>query len=163
METNPEKCSHIFFVFFFNSSRAKFQGQGQFPSKLQLLESSKTCKFLQELHCGGSAILRSTSGTMSKTNDTTRYYKTVRGNKSGTTIYYKALRGNIPARTRRPRDVPCPSKVLMSGTCRGSLRDSQVTNTKIDDLMKKMFSRSNSACITYLFLLFSGRTNIQKF
>ena len=29
--------------------------------------------------------------------------------------------------------------------------------------MKKLFLRSNSPCITYLFLFFTGRTNIQKF
>ena len=29
--------------------------------------------------------------------------------------------------------------------------------------MKKLFFRSNSPCITYLFLLFTGRTNIQNF
>ena len=29
--------------------------------------------------------------------------------------------------------------------------------------MKKLFSRSNSPCMTYLFLFFAGRTNIQKF
>ena len=29
--------------------------------------------------------------------------------------------------------------------------------------MKKLFFRSNSPCITYLFLFFIGRTNVQKF
>ena len=29
--------------------------------------------------------------------------------------------------------------------------------------MKKLFFRSNSPCITYLFLFFTGRTNIRKF
>ena len=29
--------------------------------------------------------------------------------------------------------------------------------------MKKLFLRNNSLCITYLFLFFIGRTNIQKF
>ena len=29
--------------------------------------------------------------------------------------------------------------------------------------MKKLFFRSNSPCITYLFLFFTGRTNIKKF
>ena len=33
--------------------------------------------------------------------------------------------------------------------------------TKIDGLMKKLFFRSNSPCTTYLFLFFTGRTNIQ--
>ena len=33
----------------------------------------------------------------------------------------------------------CPLKVLMSRTYRGPSRDSQGTNTKTDDLMKKLF------------------------
>ena len=37
-----------------------------------------------------------------------------------------------------------------------------MSNTKIDDIMKKLFLRSNNPCITYLFLFFTGRTNIQK-
>ena len=66
------------------------------------------------------------------------------------------------------REVPGTSpegslKVLMSGTYRRLSGDSQGTNTKIDDFMKKLFFRSNSPCIIYLFLLFTGRTNIQKF
>ena len=56
-----------------------------------------------------------------------------------------------------------PLKVLMTGTYRGSSCDSQGTNTKIDELMKKLFCRCNSPCITHLFLFFTGRTNIQKF
>ena len=35
-------------------------------------------------------------------------------------------------------------KILTSGTYRGSSGDSQGTNTKIDDFMKKLFFRSNS-------------------
>ena len=65
-------------------------------------------------------------------------------------------------------DVPRTSpegllKVLTSGFYKGPSGDSQGTNTKIDDFMKKLFLRSNSPCITYLFLFFTGRTNIQKF
>ena len=41
--------------------------------------------------------------------------------------------------------------------------DSQGTNTKIDDLMKKLFFSSNSPCFTHLFLFFTGKTNIQNF
>ena len=41
--------------------------------------------------------------------------------------------------------------------------DSQGTNTKTDDLMEKLLSRSSSPCITYLFVFFTGRTNAQKF
>ena len=44
-----------------------------------------------------------------------------------------------------------------------NVQNLQGTNTKIDDLMKKLFFRSNSPCITCLFLLFTGRTDIQKF
>ena len=42
-------------------------------------------------------------------------------------------------------------KVLMSGTYGGPSADSQGTNTIIDDLMKKLFCRCNSPCITHLF------------
>ena len=45
-----------------------------------------------------------------------------------------------------------PLKILMSGTYRGPSGDSQRTNTKTDDFMKKLLFRSNSR-----------RTNIQKF
>ena len=71
---------------------------------------------------------------------------------------------SLPARTRWPGDVPeGPLKVLTPGTYEGPSRDSQRINTKIDDLMKKLFFRRNSPCITYLFLFFAGRANIQKF
>ena len=56
-----------------------------------------------------------------------------------------------------------PLKVLTSGTSRGPSGDSQGTNTKIDDLMKKLFFRCNSPCFTHLFLIFTEKTNIQKF
>ena len=42
---------------------------------------------------------------------------------------------------------------------KGKLRG---TNTKIDDLMKKLLFRGINACIPYLFLFFTGRTNIQS-
>ena len=65
-------------------------------------------------------------------------------------------------------DVPRTSpegllKVLTSGFYKGPSGDSQGTNTKIDDFMKKLFLRSNSPYITHLFLFFTGRKNIQKF
>ena len=74
----------------------------------------------------------------------------------------------IIGNTQPAHDVPRtstegPLKVLMSGTYKGPSGDSQGTNTKIDGCMKKLFFRSNSPCITYLFLFFTGRTNIQKF
>ena len=47
-------------------------------------------------------------------------------------------------------------KILTSGAYRGHLGDSQETNTKTYDvLIKKLFFRSSSDCITYLFLLFT--------
>ena len=69
--------------------------------------------------------------------------------------------------TQPARDVPGtspegPLKVLTSGTSRGPSGDSQGTNTKIDDLMKKLFFRYNSPCFTHLFLFFTRKTNIQK-
>ena len=41
--------------------------------------------------------------------------------------------------------------------------DSQGTNRKTDDLMKKLFFRSNSFCITYLHLFFTETASLQKF
>ena len=69
--------------------------------------------------------------------------------------------------TQPARDVPGtspegPLKILTSGTSRGPSGDSQGTNTKIDDLMKKLFFRCNSPCFTHLFLLFTGKANIQR-
>ena len=79
-------------------------------------------------------------------------------------IIKKIIIGN----TQLAHDVPGTSpegflKVLMSATYRGPSGDSQETNTKINDFMKKIFFRIISPCITYLFLFFTGRTNIQKF
>ena len=56
-----------------------------------------------------------------------------------------------PAGTRRSGDVPwrCTEGPKVE-TCRGISGDSQGTNTKIDDFMKKLFFRSNGPCITYL-------------
>ena len=53
-------------------------------------------------------------------------------------------------------------RVLTSGTYRRPSGDSQGTNTKTDDLMIKLCFRSSGPCITYLFLFFIGRRNIQK-
>ena len=65
-------------------------------------------------------------------------------------------------------DVPRTSpegllKVLTSGFYKGPSGDSQGTNTKIDDFMRKLFFRSNSPYLTCLFLFFKRRTNIQNF
>ena len=72
----------------------------------------------------------------------------------------KTIIGN----TQPSHDVPGtspegPLKVLMSGTYRGPSRNQY----KDWWFMKKLFFRSNSPCITYLFLFFAGRKNIQKF
>ena len=58
-----------------------------------------------------------------------------------------------------------PLNFLTSGTYREPSRDSQGTNTKftVCDLLIKLRFRSNSLCITYLFLSFTGKTNIQMF
>ena len=52
-------------------------------------------------------------------------------------------------------------KVLTFQTYWGPSGDSLVTNTKIYDLLIKLYFRSNSPFITYLFLSFTGKTNIQ--
>ena len=56
-----------------------------------------------------------------------------------------------------------PLKVLTSGIYRGPSRDSLGTNTKTDDLRKNLFLVAIVLAFTYLFLLFTRRTNIQKF
>ena len=56
-----------------------------------------------------------------------------------------------------------PLKVLISETYRGPSGNCQVTNTKTDDLMKKLSFIDNSPCITCLFLFYTRRTNNQKF
>ena len=70
--------------------------------------------------------------------------------------------------TQPARDVPGTSpegslKVLTSGTSRGPSGDSSGTNKKIDNLMKKVFFRCNSSCFKHLLLIFTGKTNMQKF
>ena len=52
-------------------------------------------------------------------------------------------------------------KDLTSETYRGPSGDSQGTNTKIYDLLIKLYFTSNSPCVTYLFLSFAGKTNIE--
>ena len=66
-----------------------------------------------------------------------------------------------PAGTRRPGTSPeGPLKVLkLQGTFRGLLGDQQ----KIDNLMKKVFSRCSSSCFTHLLLSLTGKRNMQKF
>ena len=56
-----------------------------------------------------------------------------------------------------------PLKILRSETYRGPSENSQGTNIKTDDLMNNLYFRSSSPCIKYLFLHFTGRTNIQNF
>ena len=68
-----------------------------------------------------------------------------------------------PARDVQGKSPEGPLKVLTSGTSRRLSGDSQGTNTKIDELMKKLFFRCNSPCSKHLFLIFTEKTNIQKF
>ena len=86
-------------------------------------------------------------------------------NFSGDTYYNREdYHKRPPAGTRHSGEDPQgPLKLLTSGTRKEPSGCSQGTNTKIDDFMKKMFFISNSPCITYLSLFFTGRTNIQKF
>ena len=58
-----------------------------------------------------------------------------------------------------------PLKVLTLGTYRVPPRDSQGTILKfmIYDLLIKLYVRSNSLCIIYLFLSFTGQTNIFEY
>ena len=71
--------------------------------------------------------------------------------------------------TQPARDVleKCPEgllKVLTSVTSGRPSGDSQGTNTKIDDRMKRLCFRLNSPCFKYLFLFFfTEKKNIQKF
>ena len=55
-----------------------------------------------------------------------------------------------------------PLKVVTSGTYRGPSGDPQGTNIKNDNLVKKLFFRSNSSCITYLFLFFYRNNKFSK-
>ena len=69
-----------------------------------------------------------------------------------------------PASTQRSADGPWKfSNILTSGTYKRPSEDTQGSNTKTNNFIKKLFFRRNSPCITYLFLLFAGRTNIQNF
>ena len=76
------------------------------------------------------------------------------------TINKIMIRNNQPAHEVPGTSLEGPQKILTSRTYKGPSGDSQETNTKIDVLMKKLFLRSG---ITYLFLFFTGTTNIQKF
>ena len=64
-------------------------------------------------------------------------------------------------------DVPGTSpegslKVLLSGTYRGPSGDSQGTNTKIDDFMKKLFFSSNSSLYYISVSLFYSKNKYSK-
>ena len=70
-------------------------------------------------------------------------------------VIYILIKKIVIGNTQPAQDVPGTSpegllKVLKSETCRGLSGDSQGTNTKIDDFMKKLFFGSNSPCMTYL-------------
>ena len=80
-------------------------------------------------------------------------------------LYYRT---NEYTNTQPAHDIPetfpkDPLKVITPRTYRGLSGDPQGTNAKTDNLMKKLFFKNNSPRMTYLFLLFTGRTNIQKF
>ena len=64
-------------------------------------------------------------------------------------VIYITIQKIIIGNTQPAHDVPgrspeSPLKVLTSGTYKGPWGDSQGTNTKIHDFMKKLFFRSNS-------------------
>ena len=68
----------------------------------------------------------------------------------------------LPQITEPVRDILItfpegPIKVLTSGTSKRPSADSWGTNTKIDDLMKKVFLRLNSLCFTHILLLFTEK------
>ena len=70
-------------------------------------------------------------------------------------VIYILIEKIVIGNTQPVHDVPGTSpggllNVLKSEICRGFSGDSQGTNTKIDDFMKKLFFRSNSPFITYL-------------
>ena len=65
------------------------------------------------------------------------------------------------------RDVPeaspeGPLKVATSGTSRRPSADSQRTNKKNDNLMKKVLFRCKGYCFTHLLLFFTGKANMQS-
>ena len=83
------------------------------------------------------------------------------------TEYSKENKNQSNVQIAQPaRDVPGtspegPLKFLTSRTSRGPSGDSQGTNKKINNLMKKMFFRCNSSCFTHL-LLFLLEKQIRK-
>ena len=75
----------------------------------------------------------------------------------------KIIIGNTQLTHDVPRKSPKSSlKVLTSRTYKEPSGDSLGTNTKIDDLMKKLFFRSNSPYITYLFRVFHRKNKYSK-
>ena len=82
-------------------------------------------------------------------------------------VIHNTMEKIIIGNTQPAHDVHWKStERLTSRTYKEPSGDSQGTNTKIDDFMKKLSFRSNSPFITYLFLFFTGRTNVlnvQKF
>ena len=65
---------------------------------------------------------------------------------------FSSFQSFLPAQDVPGTSPECPLEVVMSRTYREPLEDSHGTNTKTDDLMEKLFLRSNSPCIIYLFL-----------
>ena len=82
-------------------------------------------------------------------------------------VIHNTMEKIIIGNTQPAHDVRWKStERLTSRTYKEPSGYSQGTNIKIDDFMKKLSFRSNSPFITYLFLFFTGRTNVlnvQKF
>ena len=79
------------------------------------------------------------------------YFDVISINKIWTSLWRIFFNAIFPAGTRSPEGS---LKVLTLGTYRGPSGDPQGTNTKTDDLIKKLIFGSNSPCISYLFLFF---------
>ena len=84
-------------------------------------------------------------------------------------VIHMTIERIIIGKTKPAHDVPGtypegPLKVLTSRTNKGPSGDSQGSYTKIDFFCEKIvFQKQYIICnITYLFLFFTGRTNIQK-
>ena len=70
----------------------------------------------------------------------------------------------VPAGTQRPMDVPWRSpKGPNVQDLKETFRELSGEQRKTNDLMKKLFFRCSSPCITDIFLFFTGKANIQSF
>ena len=111
-----------------------------------------------------SFLIMHVGGTYFINHKTKGYFPESAGFRKMHIIIEKIIIGNTqPAHDIQGTFPEVLLKVLTSGTYRGLSGEFQVTNIKIEGFMKKLFFRSNSPCITILFLFFTGTTNIQKF